>query len=271
MLKEHAKKGFNHVASGTWKRLAGLWHTAAGMAGLLFDTVYAAFRKGRTPNLSLLSQINRQILYTGVEAFWLVGSIAVLCGSAIILVAMFNMPKIGVGEYFGKILVIALVDELGPFATSLVVVGRSGTALATYIGTMRVSREVDALEVMGIDPIQFIVQPAFVGIVASVICLNLYFITIAICGGLVVAWLSTGVPIGIYFGRVLDALQFKDAAVSILKSVAFGTIVALTSSYYGLSVRNVRMVPIAAISAVVGSMFFTIAVNLLLSVGYYVL
>jgi phospholipid/cholesterol/gamma-HCH transport system permease protein len=271
MLKENAKKGLTRIASGSWKRLYGLWDTARGMAGLLFDTVYAALRKGRTPNLSLMSQINRQILYTGVEAFWLVGSIAVLCGSAIILVAMFNMPKIGAGEYFGKILIIAVVGELGPFVTSLVVVGRSGAALATYIGTMRVSREVDALEVMGIDPIQFIVQPAFVGIVASVVCLNLYFITIAICGGLVVAWLSTGVPLGISFDRVLDALRFKDVAVSLLKSVAFGTIVALTSSYYGLGVRNVRMVPIAAINAVVGSMFFTIAINLLLSFGYYVL
>jgi phospholipid/cholesterol/gamma-HCH transport system permease protein len=263
--------GLTRLILGGWKMLAGLWRTALGMAGLLFDTVYAAFRRGRTPNLSLLSQINRQILYTGVEAFWLVGAIAVLCGSAIILVAMFNMPKIGAGEYFGKILIIAVVDELGPFITSLVVVGRSGTALAAYIGTMRVSREVDALEAMGIDPIQFIVQPAFVGIVVSVVCLNLYFITIALCGGLTVAWLSAGVPLWISFGRILDALQFKDAAVSLLKSGAFGTIVALTSSYYGLSVRNVRMVPIAALNAVVGSMFFTIAANLFLSLGYYAL
>jgi phospholipid/cholesterol/gamma-HCH transport system permease protein len=136
---------------------------------------------------------------------------------------------------------------------------------------MRVSREVDALEAMGIDPVQFIVQPAFVGIVASVVCLNLYFIAIAICGGLAVAWLSAGMPLWVSFGRILDALQFKDVAVSLLKSYAFGTIVALTSSYCGLSVRNVRMVPIAAINAVVGSMFFTIAANLFLSFGYYVL
>ncbi|MDR0331010.1 MAG: ABC transporter permease [Chitinispirillales bacterium] len=256
---------------GALRKLSGLWHTACGMAGLLFDTVYAAFRKGRTPNLSLMSQINRQMLYTGVEAFWLVGVIAVLCGCAIVLGTMFNMPKIGVGEYFGKILVVAVVGELGPFITSLVVVGRSGTALATYIGTMRVSREVEALEVMGIDPIQFIVQPAFVGIVGSVVCLNVYFITIAIGGGLAAAWVATGVPAGIFFDRILDALRFKDIFVSLLKSVAFGTIVALMSSYHGLCVRNVRMIPIAAINAVVGSMFFVIAANLVVSLGYYVL
>ena len=241
------------------------------MAGLLFDTFYAAVRKGRTPNLSLLSQINRQILYTGVEAFWLVGAIALMCGSAIVLTAMFNMPRFGVGEYFGKILVMMVVGELAPFAAALVVVGRSGSALAAYIGTMRVSREVDALEVMGIDPVQFIVQPAFVGIVVSVICLNVYFITIAILGGLVVAQFATEIPFGIFFGNLLEALRFRDVAFTLSKSLVFGLIVALVSSWHGLRVRNVRGVPMAAINAVVGSMFFIIAANIILSLGYYAL
>jgi phospholipid/cholesterol/gamma-HCH transport system permease protein len=259
------------VFRGAWLKAADTWRMVFSMAGLLFDTIYAAARKGRTPNLSLMSQINRQILYTGVEAFWLVGAIAFLCGSAIVLVAMTNMPKLGVGEYFGQILVIVVVGELAPFVTSLVVVGRSGSALAAYIGTMRVSREVDALEVMGIDPVQFIVQPAFVGIVASVICLNVYFIIIAILGGLTVAAAATGLPFGIFFDKIIDALQFKDILFTLFKSVAFGLIVALVSSWHGLNVRNVRMIPIAALNAVVGSMFFTLAANLLLSLGYYVL
>ena len=259
------------VLRGMWLKFVGTCQMVFSMAGLLFDTIYAAVRKGRTPNLSLMSQVNRQILYTGVEAFWLVGTIAFLCGSAIVLVAMLNMPKLGVGEYFGNILVIVVVGELGPFVTSLVVVGRSGSALAAYIGTMRISREVDALEVMGIDPLQFIVQPAFVGIVASVICLNIYFILIAVFGGLVVAQFAAGLPFGIFFDKILEALQFRDAAFSLLKSVAFGLIIALMSSYHGLRVRNVRMLPIAALNAVVGSMFFTLAVNLLLSFGYYAL
>jgi phospholipid/cholesterol/gamma-HCH transport system permease protein len=257
--------------TGLWLKIAGFWRMIYSMAELLFDTFYAAVRRGRTPNLSLMSQVNRQILYTGVEAFWLVGSIAFLCGSAIVLVAMLNMPRFGVGEYFGKILVIVVVGELGPFVTSLVVIGRSGSALATYIGTMRVAREVDALEMMGIDPIQFIVQPAFVGIALSIICLNIYFITIAILGGLTVANLAAGMPFGIFFGKIMEELTFRDVFFSFTKSAAFGLIVAIVSSWHGLRVRNVRGVPIAAINAVVGSTFFTLAVNLFLSFGYYAL
>jgi phospholipid/cholesterol/gamma-HCH transport system permease protein len=256
---------------GLWSKITGFWRMIYSMAGLLFDTLYAALRRGRTPKLSLVSQVNRQILYTGVEAFWLVGAIAFLCGSAIVLVAMLNMPRFGVGEYFGKILVIVVVGELGPFVTSLVVIGRSGSALATYIGTMRVAREVDALEAMGIDPVQFIVQPAFVGIAVSIVCLNVYFITIAILGGLTVANFAAGMPFGIFFGKILEELQFKDIFFSLLKSTAFGLIVALVSSWHGLNVRNIRGVPIATINAVVGSTFFTLAANLFLSFAYYVL
>jgi phospholipid/cholesterol/gamma-HCH transport system permease protein len=259
------------VLRGTWQKISDTWQMIYSMAGLLFDTIYAAVRKGRTPNLSLMSQIKRQILYTGVEAFGLVGAIAVLCGSAIVLVATLNMPKLGVGEYFGQILVIVVVGELAPFVTSLVVVGRSGSALAAYIGTMRVSREVDALEVMGIDPVQFIVQPAFIGIVGSVICLNVYFMIIAILGGLIVAQIAADVPFTIFLERVLDALHFRDIFFSVIKSIVFGLIVALVSCHHGLRVRNVRMVPIAALNAVVGSMFLTIVANLILSLGYYVL
>lgn len=250
---------------------AWLWRMLICIAGLLFDTYYAATRKGRSSNLSLMSQVNRQILYTGVEAFWLVGIIAFLCGSAIILQAMVNMPKLGVSEYFGKILVIVVVGELGPFITSLVVVGRSGSALATYIGTMRVNKEVDSLEVMGIDPIQFLVLPALVGIVGSIVCLNVYFISIAIFGGLIVAKFTVDIPLGIFLAKVLDALTFKDIFFSFLKSVVFGFIVALVSSHCGLIARNIRMVPVAAIQAVVGAMFLIILFNLFLSFGYYVL
>ncbi len=241
------------------------------MAGLLYDTIYAAFRPGRAPYTSFLSQISRQILYTGVEAFWLVGIIAFLCGNAIVLQAMTNMPRLGVSEYFGRILVIVVVGELGPFITSLVVIGRSGSALATYIGTMRVSKEVSALEVMGVDPVHFLVLPSLVGIVGSIVCLNVYFNMIAILGGLLVANVTVDVPFGIFLGKVLDALSFKDVLVSLIKSISFGLIVALVSCHHGLNVRNIRGVPPSAIQAVVSSMFMTILLNLVISLGYYVL
>jgi len=94
------------------------------------------------------------------------------------------MPKFGVSAYFGNILIRVVIRELGPFFTSFVVIGRSGSALATFIGNMRVSKEISALEVMGVDPVRFLIMPAFVAMVVSMVCLSVYFDIIAIIGGL---------------------------------------------------------------------------------------
>jgi phospholipid/cholesterol/gamma-HCH transport system permease protein len=236
------------------------------VAGLLYDTMAVLFMGGRKGIAASLKQITGQILFTGVEAFWLVGIIGLLVGITIIIQAMTNMPKFGVGEYFGNILVLVVVRELGPFFTSLVVVGRSGSALAAYIGNMRVSKELSALEVMGIDPVRFIVMPAFVGMVVSMVCLSVYFDVIAIIGGYFIAQVRVAIPFGIFMSTVLDAMRPQDIVISMLKNVLFGAIIALMSCYYGLAVTNMREVPQAALKSVVGCMITTLLINILVTI-----
>ena len=214
------------------------------------------------------------MLYTGVEALAFVSVIAFICGSTIIMQATTSMPRFGVSEYFGNILVIAVIRELGPFFTSIVVIGRSGAALAAHIGTMRVNKEVAALEVMGIDPVYFLALPALAGMVGAMICLNVYFDLIAIVGGLTVASFMVDIPFWIFLSKVLVALSTADIAISIFKSIIFGVIIAVVSCHYGLRVANIRGVPQAAIKAVVGSISGTIVVNVIVTVvmvmmGFY--
>jgi phospholipid/cholesterol/gamma-HCH transport system permease protein len=249
----------------------GAWAVAMcrmvfSVTGLLYDTLSALFVGGRKGIASSLKQITNQVLFTGVEAFWLVGIIGLLSGITIIIQAMTNMPKFGVGEYFGKILIIVVIRELGPFFTSLVVVGRSGSALATYIGNMRVSKELSALEVMGIDPVHFIVMPAFVAMVVSMVCLSVYFDVIAIIGGYFIAQVKVSIPFGIFMSTVLDALRPQDLVISMIKNVLFGSIIALMSCYYGLAVTNMREVPQAALKSVVGCMITTLLINILVTI-----
>jgi phospholipid/cholesterol/gamma-HCH transport system permease protein len=251
-------------------RCAGL----AAMAVLLRDTVGTLFRPGATSFASVRSQFPRQMLYSGVEALGLVSVIAFVCGSAIILQATTTMPRFGVSEYFGNILVIVVVRELGPFLTSIVVIGRSGSALAAYIGTMRVNKEITALEAMGINPLSFLALPALAGMVGAMICLNVYFDIISIIGGLTVARLTVDVPFGIFLSKVLVALSTTDIAISLFKSIAFGVIIATVSCHYGFRVATIRGVPQAAIRSVVGSMTGTIVVSVMVTVcmvtaGFY--
>lgn len=235
--------------------------------------VRVAVFPGRRGAKSLRNQIVGQILYTGVEAFLLVSAIGLISGVTIVIQAMTNMPRIGVGQYFGKILKIAVVRELGPFFTALVVIGRSGTALAAYIGNMRVGREISALEVMGVDPLHFLVVPALWGIVISMVCLNVYFAIVAIAGGLLVAHglgVSANIPIVIFTERVLQALVWQDVLVSMVKALLFGLVVATVSCHYGLKVKVVREVPQASIKSVVVSMVAMIGFNIIVTVFSYV-
>jgi phospholipid/cholesterol/gamma-HCH transport system permease protein len=257
----------HRTISATGKSAVDTCANLAAMAQLFFRACRGFIRPSRSSFASFGSQFSRQMLYTGVEAFWLVGVIAFICGSTIILQAMNNMPKIGVSEYFGNILVIAIVRELGPFFTSIVVIGRSGAALAAHLGTMRVNREVAALEVMGIDPVNFLVQPALLGMVGAMVCLNVYFDLIAIGGGLVIANFSVHMPFWIFASKVLVALSTTDIAVSIGKAVLFGIIIAIVSCHYGLKVATIRGVPQAAIKSVVGSMAGAIIVSAIVTIG----
>lgn len=240
------------------------------MGRIFIAALRALLLPGKTARTSLAGQFSRQLLYTGVEAMGLVSIIAFICGSTIVMQAMTHMTKLGVSSYFGDILVIAVVRELGPFFTSIVVIGRSGAALAAYIGTMRENKEVAALQVMGIDPIYFLVVPALGGMVGSMICLNIYFDVIAIIGGLIVGQFATGnLALDIFAGnlsKVAAALSAWEIIISVLKSAIFGSIIAVVSCHYGLQVRTIRGVPQAAIKAVVGSIVGTIMINVTVTV-----
>ena len=254
-----------HTGNFAWS----FFRTVFDMVGLFYDTIIEISRVRKRGLVSALKQIISQTLFTGVEAFWLVGTIGLICGITIIIQATNNMPKFGVGAYFGNILIIVVIRELGPFFTSFVVIGRSGSALATYIGNMRVSKEISALEVMGVDPVRFLIMPAFVAMVVSMVCLAVYFDIIAIIGGYFVAQLNVELPFGIFLSTVLDALTAKELIISMVKNVLFGSIIAIVSCHYGLAVKNIREVPQAARKSVVTSMIATIMINMVVTVGFY--
>ncbi|MBD3346545.1 MAG: hypothetical protein GF401_15935 [Chitinivibrionales bacterium] len=244
------------------------------VTSLYLQTVGSFIRMGRRDYVSSQRQIVSQILFTGVEALPLIATVAMLCGVTIVFQATTNMPKFGAGEFFGKIMIMVVVRELGPLITSIVVIGRSGSALAAYIGSMRVTKEVSALEVIGINPVQFIVMPAFMGMVVSMVALGIYFDFVAIVGGLLVASLIANVPFWGFVAKVVDALTMADILLTIFKNIIFGSVVAVVSCYHGLEVRNERDVPKAARRSVVWSMVIAMLINviityIIITLGFY--
>jgi phospholipid/cholesterol/gamma-HCH transport system permease protein len=227
------------------------------------------FLFGRKRYRLSLKQFVDQVLFTGLDALWLVGFIGLITGIVISIQASAHMPQIGAGAYFGNVMVIAIVRELGPIITALVVVGRSAAALAAYVGNMKITSEITMLRAMGIDIVHFLVQPAFVGMIVAMLCLNVYFDIVAVVGGLLFAKVIVDLDFFISFSKIVHALSIGDIVLTVLKSVLFGAIVAILSCYHGLSVTTVREVPRAVFRTVVHAIIVVMLVTAFITLGWY--
>jgi phospholipid/cholesterol/gamma-HCH transport system permease protein len=206
-------------------------------------------------------QVVTQLYFTGVEALPLV--LFLVLGSATILQSATVMPKFGAGDYFGNVMVVVVVREVGPLFTAFLIAGRTGSALSTYLGNMKVQSEIDALRSLGVDPIRYLVFPAFAATVTSMFCLTVLFNLSAIFGGFFVvkglqifAQDATGLelPLTMYLDRILASMSVLDGVIGLVKPMVFGALVSVIACHHGITVGNdIREVPKATTRGVVNS------------------
>ena len=180
------------------------------------------------------------------------------------------MTFLGGVNYVGNFMVMVVVRELGPLLTSLIVIARSGTAVASELGSMRVNKEVDALKSMGINPLSFIIFPRLVGGIVSVMCLSFYFVIFATTAGFVVCRLVKGLPFDLYFTSLAQAAGMGDVLVFIMKSFMSGLIIFAVSCYQGLQVKkSPHEIPQVTTQAVVKSTVYVLVFNMILTLYFY--
>ena len=241
----------------------------------LSTLLYLAFREPiteRRKGFSLVSEITlRQIYFTGVQALKVVTVIALALGTVIIVQIGTQLSFLGGGiEFIVPILVLILFRELGPLLTAIIVIGRSGTAIATELGNIVIAHELEAIQVMGINPIYFIVTPRIIGVTLAVICLTAIFITVGLLGGFGVSKFILPITFDAFLRELEIALSAADLLAGFLKSLIFGVLISLTCTYYGLTVRYSSIeVPQAATRGVVSALLFCFATNALLTVLFY--
>lgn len=214
--------------------------------------------------------IARQILFTGVDALPVTSVIALLLGILIITQAGTQLPRLGAGGLVGTIIVVVVVRELGPLLTAFVVIGRSGTAIATELGNMSVNREVVALRLMGIPVSRFVVMPRMAGMIMSMICLTLYFDVVAIVGGYLVANVQLAVPFYAFADGILHALSLTDVLLTAVKGTMFGAAVASVCCHHGLSVRSsFTEVPQQTTKAMINSLVLCLLLDVCITIPVY--
>ena len=213
----------------------------------------------RRPKLLRLSDTVVQMEKTGVDALPIVALISFLLGLIIAFMSALQLRQFGAGIYVASLVALSMVSELGPIITAIIVAGRSGSAYAAEIGTMKIYEEVDALITMGFDPVLFLVLPRILASVLVVPILTLFSDFFAVSGGLAVGVFMLGFTPGSYMSQTLDSLRLVDVVWGIGKSMVFAFLISWVGSLRGFEARGgAAAVGNAATSAVVSGIFLII-------------
>lgn len=215
-----------------------------------FRDFFASFRQGRA---AIRVVFLKQVYFTGWEGAKIIVIIAIILGTVIIAQVV---SLVGVnGALTGKILVWVVLRELAPLLTAVIVIARSGTAIAAELGTMKINGEIEALELLGIPTERYLILPRVMGVTTSVVILTFYFVLAAFIASFLVASIGWHIPYDQFSQGILSSLGIKEIMVLLIKSLLFGLFVSATCCCYGLGVgRSATEVPQAATRAVMTSL-----------------
>ena len=204
---------------------------------------------------------------TGVEALPIVGLISFLLGLILAFMSSIQLRPFGADIFVASLVSVAMTYELGPIMTAIIVAGRSGSAFASEIGTMKVSEEIDALFTMGFDPTRFLVVPKILAAVLMVPILTLFSDVFAILGGLVVGVFMLDLTTTAYINQTFKTLTLFDVFWGVMKSGVFAIIISWIGCLRGFQVRGgADSVGQAATSAVVSSIFLVIVIDAIFAI-----
>lgn len=246
---------------------AGIWLGRIRFIGAL---VRSALHYPATTRTQGLRVILNQIRFTAVQALSFLSVMALVIGLAVIAQASAQAAKYGVSDVLGMILVTVVIRELGPLLTAIVVLGRSGTAIAAELATNGVLRETEALESLGVDPLQYMVVPRVIGGAISVAVLAIFFDVVALGGGAIFAWWLADVSPSSLLVSIRSALTPLDLWLTVVKGGVFGLGISTLCSYEGLvGGRRPTDIPQCVTRGVVASLLFVFLVSVSFSLLFW--
>src|SRR5262245_1679195 len=212
----------------------------------------------------------RQMLQIGVDALPMVALMAVCTGFILAMQGASELRRFGALHYVIDLVAVGFTRELGPLLTAIAVSGRSGSAFAAEIGTMKVTEELDSLRVMALEPVEFVLAPKYLAALISVPCLSIVSNVFGILAGGLFMFFSTHLSPLMYMRYVLTSIELRDVITGLIKSVVFATIIAHVGCLEGFRVRGgPDAVGRSTTSAVVKSTFLVIVADAVFTALFY--
>lgn len=218
------------------------WESVRWLGKVVLDTVQTAGGMGVFLGKTLVlcfvppyrwRRVLERIHFIGVRTVFVILLTGAFSGMVLGLQVFYTLRKFGAEALLGPAVALSLVRELGPVLSALMITGRAGSALTAELGVMRISEQIDALDMMAINPIQYLIVPNLMAGIVVFPVLSWFFDVIGILGGYVVGVQILGLAHGTYFGEIRNFLAFQDILDGLYKSLCFGIIVVWICTFKG--------------------------------------
>jgi phospholipid/cholesterol/gamma-HCH transport system permease protein len=236
---------------------------------LTSDMTFLALRGLVRPMVPFRTFVEQSIRI-GSQSLPIIALISFLVGLTTALQAAYQLRQFGANIYIANLVGVAMLAEMGPLMTAIVMAGRSGSSIAAEIATMVIAEEVDALKTMGIPPLRYVLLPRLYALLFTQPLLTVMSTAIGILGGLLVGVLYLDLSVPAFWTQLVDGVAFLDLVQALLKSVVFATIIGLTAAHVGFRARGgATGVGKSTTSAVVASIFLVIVADAIFSLIFY--
>ena len=252
---------------GDWAIQFG--RTFAGLLGFFGATLIGLAAVLTHPKRFRYNALVQQFDVVGVRALGIIGLMSFLIGIVIGQQGAVQLQQFGAEVYTINLIGRITVRELGPLMTAIMVAGRSGSAFAAQIGTMKITEEVDAMRTIGVSPVEALVVPRILATIFVMPLLAFWAMLTAIIGGGIFCWVGLEIPPLTYVQRISEVVPATDLWVGLIKAPVFGFIIALAGCFQGMLVANdSEQVGLKTTAAVVQSIFLVIVLDAIFAVFF---
>jgi len=251
------------IGQQAWRSLIGI----TGMLAFIGESAIAFLRSLTQPHRIRWRPILHNLQTAGFEALPIVGLLSFLMGVVIAYQGADQLQRFGANIFIADLVGLSMLRELSPLLTAIIVAGRSGSAYAAQIGTMKISEEIDALRTIGIGPQELLVQPKILALVIALPLLTVYADVAGVLGGMLMANSMLDISYRVFLDRLEDALSLSSFLTGIIKAPVFAVIIALVGCFQGFQVSGgADSVGRQTTVSVVQSIFLVIVADALFSV-----
>ena len=233
-----ADKGFlENIGESTLEA----WRSGKELVTFLGELIQSFGRFFRGTATYLKSDVTQHIQEAGAEALPIVSLISLLIGMIFAFVGVMQLKLFGAGIYTADLVAVAMVREMAPIMTAIIMAGRTGAAYAAQIGTMKVNEEIDALTTLGVNAIDFLVTPRVIALIVMMPLLTLYGSLMGILGGMLVGLTMLDVSLVQYIEQTINSLKLNSLFGGLFKCIVYGSLVALAGCQQGIACGSSAM------------------------------